>query len=89
MEHFIEAIIADDGARVEELLHRGISANQCEDGAMVTPLHIAAQYNALQCAKILIQAGAEVDAETVDGITPLEVARIHFHEDMVALLLYS
>ena len=89
MEHFIEAVMADDAVRVEELLHCGIHPNQCEDSAMVTPLHIAAQHNALQSAKVLIREGAEVDAETSDGITPTEVARIHFHEDMVALLLHS
>ncbi|HVV69652.1 MAG TPA: ankyrin repeat domain-containing protein [Gammaproteobacteria bacterium] len=87
MEYFIEAVKADDAVRVEELLHSGIHPNQYEDSAMVTPLHFAAQHNSLQSAKVLIRAGAEIDAETADGVTPIEVARLYFHEDMIELLL--
>lgn len=88
MERFIQAIMLDEVAKVRELLRSGIDPNQCEDSALVSPLHFAAQYNALSSAKLLIEAGADVNAETVDGMTPLEVARIHSYQAMVELLLF-
>jgi ankyrin repeat protein len=87
MEHIIDAIILDDVTTVMEMLHQGFNPNSCEDEAMVSPLHIAAQHNALGCAKALLRAGADVDAETTDGITPFEVAKLNLFEEMMELLL--
>lgn len=60
--------------------------NGWEDQAKVRPLHFAAQHNTIASAKVLIKAGAMVSAETSEGITPLEIAILHSHPDMVALL---
>jgi ankyrin repeat protein len=39
-----------------------------------TPLHFAAQSNAVDCARILLDAGAEIDAVDSYGNTPLSTA---------------
>jgi ankyrin repeat protein len=39
-----------------------------------TPLHFAAQSNAVECARILLEAGAEIDAVDAHGNTPLSTA---------------
>lgn len=86
MEHLIEAVIKDDVAQVQQLLDSGLDPNGWEDTAQVRPLHYAAQHNSWASAKVLIKAGAMVDARTADGITPLEVAKLHSGPDMVELL---
>ena len=42
--------------------------------AEMTPLHWAARAGALRCAKWLLNHGADVDAQTVAGRTPLHMA---------------
>ena len=44
-----------------------------------TPLHESVRSNCYDCVINLIQKGADVNAQTVDGSTPLRYARI-FHE---------
>jgi ankyrin repeat protein len=39
-----------------------------------TPLHFAAQSNAVECARILLNAGAEIDAVDSHGNIPLSTA---------------
>ena len=39
-----------------------------------TPLHFAAQSNSVDCARILLEAGAEIDAVDSHGNTPLSNA---------------
>jgi ankyrin repeat protein len=86
MTDLISAVMANDTLKVQQLLLNGIDPNGVEDSAMVTPLHFAAQYGSYESALILIEAGALIDARTSDGITPLEIAKLHSKFDIVALL---
>ncbi|HVV69628.1 MAG TPA: ankyrin repeat domain-containing protein [Patescibacteria group bacterium] len=86
MEQLIEAMKIDDVARTAELLQSGFGPNGYEDYAHITPLHFAAQINALQSAQLLLQAGANPRSKSIDGISPFDVACTHVHSDMVALL---
>ncbi|MFT3741670.1 MAG: ankyrin repeat domain-containing protein [Gammaproteobacteria bacterium] len=86
MEHLIEAVISDNSEALRELLWAGANPNQVEDYANITLLHFAAQHNALKCAEVLLKAGADVEAETVDGMNCVNVASLHAHEDMLSLL---
>lgn len=87
MQYLIEAIEVDDDIQVANLLSSGMNPNGYEDYARVRPLHFAAQYNALRSAYLLLKAGADASCKTIDGLTPLEVARIHKHKEMILLLL--
>ena len=40
-----------------------------------TPLHLAAQYNKVEAATLLIAAGADITATNMDSKTPLQLAR--------------
>merc|ERR1711935_688363 len=51
-----------------------------------TPLHYAAMFNHCQVAEILIAAGADLNALTESGRTPLDRAKYNKHEYMVKLL---
>jgi len=85
--NLFDAVIANNVKVVRELLEKGVDPNSVEDADGVTLLHFAAQHNAIDSAKLLLAAGAKVDAETVEGITPLDVAKLHKHHNMIELLL--
>jgi ankyrin len=54
----------------------------------VTPLHLAAQYNRLDVAQVLVENGAKLDLLTYhDGSTALYYASGHGYAEMVDLLL--
>jgi len=52
-----------------------------------TPLFYAARENAIDAARALLDAGAEVNATDPDGTTPLLIAILNAHYDMAAALL--
>jgi ankyrin repeat protein len=85
--NLIEAVIHNDAKQVRAELERGVDPNACLDPALVTPLHFAAQHNAIDVISLLITAGAKINAQTFpDGQTPLDIARLHRHEKMAKLL---
>lgn len=53
----------------------------------LTPLLFAARQGALECARSLIDAGADVNQADPDGISPLVMAIINGHYDLAALLV--
>lgn len=86
MDDLINAIVANDVNIVKELLEQGANPNLALDAAGVSPLHFAAQNNALKVAELLILAGANLKCKTEEGETALDIARLHKHKDMVRLL---
>jgi len=51
-----------------------------------TPLHHACIIGDVEAAKLLLAAGADVEATNRDGLTPLDIARLAGNEDFIALL---
>lgn len=83
----IEAVIHNNRAAVEQILTNGADPNFCQDHANVTPLHFAAQHNSTSVVDLLIAAGANIYATTKpEQQTPLAVAKIFGHQEMVQLL---
>jgi ankyrin repeat protein len=78
----IKAVIHKDSELVRALLSAGENPNHCLDAAKLTPLHFAAQHNALDIVPLLITAGANIH----DGQTPLDIAKILGHKEMIILL---
>lgn len=85
-----EAVIDKDIERVQELL---LSTKLKEivnlrDTAGWTALHFAAQEGSIEIAKLLIEAGAEIDAQDSHGNTPLMKAVFNSkgQGDMILLL---
>jgi len=53
----------------------------------LTPLLFAARAGCLECVKILVEAGAEVDMADPEGISPLLMAITNFNFDIASYLL--
>jgi ankyrin repeat protein len=51
-----------------------------------TPLHESAASGRLEFATLLLEHGADVNAKTAEGKTPLDYAREHDRTEMVELL---
>jgi len=51
-----------------------------------TPLHHACIIGDVEAAKLLLAAGADVEARNRDGLTPLDIARLAGNEDLMGLL---
>ena len=83
----IKAVIHKDTMLVRALLSAGENPNLCLDSAKLTPLHFAAQHNAINIVPLLITAGANIHATTFpDGQTPLDIAKLLGHQEMISLL---
>ena len=86
----IDAIMASDVLSVKRLLQNGASCRYVLDDAKVTPLHFAAQGNAVDIIRLLLASGAPVQAKThPDGETPYDIAKLHGHNEAMELLRAS
>ncbi|MFH1143526.1 MAG: ankyrin repeat domain-containing protein [Candidatus Eisenbacteria bacterium] len=86
-----EAIVAGDLSRVTELIQTDPAVvherntNQTQD----YPLHTAAMHGQVEIARMLLAAGAELEAGDRDNSTPLHDACLNRQTDMVAFLIES
>lgn len=80
------AAAAGDLRAVQDLLKREADPNAAAERNRKTPLHVAASAGHAEVVRALIAAGADVDAEDSDGITPAERARDNGHNAIVKLL---
>lgn len=84
----VKAVIDNNVKLVSELLNDGADPNIVLDRANVTPLHYAAQNNALEVIPLLVEAGAILGAQTEpDGYTAMEIAFIHGHHRIAQTLI--
>jgi ankyrin repeat protein len=54
------------------LIEAGVDVN-ARDRRLWTPLHFAARAKSTDCMRVMLRAGAEVDAENDEGVTPLRL----------------
>ncbi len=86
-ELLISAVIDNNWNTVKQLLSAGNDPNCYLDNDQITPLHFAAQYNALHSANILLKYGADPKLQTrPDGYTALDIAKLHNNKDVIELL---
>jgi ankyrin repeat protein len=70
------------------LLLKGAEVNTCsQNGYNVYPIHSATASNNTDIAKILLEAGANVNVAQVSGLTPLHSAAHHGNIELIILLL--
>jgi ankyrin repeat protein len=84
-----EAATFGDGARLGTLLGEDPSAATSRSADGFTPLHLAAFFGQPAAARMLLDAGAEVDARGTGWMTgtPLHSAASASHDDVAVLLL--
>jgi len=69
------------------LIEKGADLNAKTEGHGYTPLHIAAERDALQVAKFLLDYGADPTLESLDGYTALGFAEYYkTSQEMIKLL---
>lgn len=85
-EALVAAVRAGDAQRVLSALKRGVDPDALDKRSW-TPLIHAAMGNQIEIAKLLIEAGANVNARTQDGSTPLMAAAVMGHASMTRILL--
>lgn len=83
----IVAVRQDHVNIVKTLIEAKSNVNKATYLAHATPLHYAVSSGSLNCARLLIGAGADVEAQTSSGRTPLMLACRSGHEHAVMLLL--
>ncbi|EGZ22618.1 hypothetical protein PHYSODRAFT_489287 [Phytophthora sojae] len=72
-------------AMVEMLLERGAYVDRrLPDGA--TALYLASEYGQLEVARALVKNRANVNAENEEEVTPMAVATMNNHSQVVSLL---
>ncbi|CAG5098084.1 Oidioi.mRNA.OKI2018_I69.XSR.g15365.t1.cds [Oikopleura dioica] len=83
----LDAAKSGSVARIQKLL-TAENVN-CRDthGRNSTPLHLAAGYNNIEVAEILIEYGADVNAEDRGGLIPLHNAASYGHVEIAQVLL--
>lgn len=83
-DEFSIAIEVHDASKVEKIAGHVFDVNRKDDDGL-TPLHQALQTGASRIALILLDRGADIEAETTDGWRPIHFAARKGSEESVAL----
>ena len=86
LEELLDSIIDHDIDKIKNLIDQGVEVNGYEDHAKIRPLHYAAQYGFLDVVAFLIEAGADPFAQTCDGETPLDIAKLYEDKSLIVFL---
>ncbi len=81
------AVVANDLESVKILLAEGADVDEKEAASGSTPLITAALFGNADIAKVLIDAGANINAKNNDGSTALHTAAFLCHPEVLKLLL--
>ena len=76
-----------DLATIQRLLMEGVNPDRCRDRSGTSALGVAAYLGRTQAMMLLLEYGADVDAENLDGASPLSMAVFGKSPAAVALLL--
>jgi len=74
-------------ASVPDFYDHEVGSVHYRSGYGDTPLHIVANWGDCEAIKLLVEAGAEIDARGESGFTPLHCAAEQNHAEAASLLL--
>jgi len=84
--NFFDAVISNNENEIGKFLQCGVNPNVIIDRHKLTPLHFAVLHDSIKATKLLLVAGADLDAEDIEGWTPLDWAMSGGHYAMIDLL---
>lgn len=84
---FFNAATKGDTEQVLTLLHDGTDVNTAFPIVKTRPLMVAAAFGHVDTVKVLLDAGADVNAKDLTGWTPLHAAAFNGNLQIVRLLL--
>jgi len=70
----------------EVLLDKGADPDLAEESSGCTPLHAAVELGDLPLVRLLLVHGADPEAQTAGGATPMVLAGLHEHRRIAELL---
>ena len=72
---------------VKILIQAGVEVNNPRGRDGWTPLHLSSMKGHVEVVKRLIQAGGDINCQTVSGYTPLHWASLYGHVEVITALL--
>lgn len=84
--HLFETAMRGDEGQVRRLIRRGVDVNARFGKSASTALHVAARRNATGICRALLDAGADPNAKTTRGETPLQMAVLTESCDVIRIL---
>ncbi|XP_023813064.1 cyclin-dependent kinase 4 inhibitor B [Oryzias latipes] len=82
----VQVMMMGSTAVAQVLLRHGADPNVADSSTGATPLHDAARTGFLDTVQLLVEAGADPQAEDREGRSPGDVARQNGHADVAAFL---
>ncbi|MCH9644636.1 MAG: ankyrin repeat domain-containing protein [Gammaproteobacteria bacterium] len=85
LEELLSAVMLDNSTTVEALIRKGVELDSYEDQYKERPLHFAVTYNAYKSAEALLMHGADMDAKSIEDVSPFDIACRHKSPKMTEL----
>ncbi len=84
-DDLFKAVLSNAPAQLIQVIGNGVNVDS--RGALeMTPLMVAAQDGQTEIVRILLENGAQVNATNIVGQTPIKLASLREHQDIISLL---
>ncbi|KJE90641.1 development and differentiation enhancing factor 2 [Capsaspora owczarzaki ATCC 30864] len=82
----VHRAVAEDSVLALDFMAHNMARIDLVDRQGYTPLTLAAYYDHINCARVLLRSGAMSECKTAESCVPLQVARTNYSEETARLL---